>query len=80
MLFDWILNYYFRYWESRKFYDFVISDWSKEEDFLERQLEFYVDLGALGRPKNVEVQVNHKWKIIQLQFFLDDLLFHCKFI
>ena len=47
------------YWASRKFYDFEITDWLKSKDnLIARQLEFYVDLGMLGRPKNVEKQVS----------------------
>lgn len=49
----------YEYWESRKFYDFTITDWKPQSDCLmSRTLEFYVDLGVMGRPKNVEKQVN----------------------
>lgn len=51
-------DFCYKYWASRKFYDFTISDWCEnKDDLIERTLEFYVDLGILGRPKNVEKQV-----------------------
>ncbi len=48
----------YEYWKSRKFYDFSIGDWELGTDCLvARTLEFYVDLGVLGQPKNFERQV-----------------------
>ncbi len=48
----------YEYWKSRKFYDFTIGNWEPGTDYLiGRTLEFYVDLGAIGKPKNVEKQV-----------------------
>ena len=48
----------YEYWKSRKFYDFTIGNWEPgKECIVARTLEFYVDLGAFGRPKNVERQV-----------------------
>lgn len=46
-----------KYWESRKFGNFKITDWKAVNTFVMRQLEYTVDLGTIGRPKNTEDQV-----------------------
>ena len=51
-----------QYWESRKFYNFTISEWTRVDSCVRRTLDYSVNLGALGQPKNVEEQVRHKYK------------------
>ena len=62
-----------QYWESRKFYNFTISEWTRVDSCVRRTLDYSVNLGALGQPKNVEEQVRHKYKfyIILSSWMLD---------
>lgn len=47
----------YAYWESRKFYDVNVTDWKKQCNYVKvRTLEYMVDLGPFGRPKNIEEQ------------------------
>ena len=46
-----------KYWETRKFHNFKITEWKPVNTFVMRQLEYIVDLGTIGRPKNIEDQV-----------------------
>lgn len=46
-----------KYWESRKFGNIKVGEWKLISAYPSRQLEFTVDLGAVGRPKNTEEQV-----------------------
>lgn len=49
-----------KYWESRKFQNMKLSEWktNNSTSLPSRQLEFTVDLGPIGRPKNTEDQVS----------------------
>lgn len=46
-----------KYWDSRKFSNLKVGPWKLVNNFPMRQLEFNVDLGPVGKPKNVEDQV-----------------------
>lgn len=49
----------YKYWDSRKFYDFKITEWKPTEKYIRtRTLTYIVDLGTFGHPKNIEEQVN----------------------
>ncbi|CAF0858014.1 unnamed protein product [Brachionus calyciflorus] len=54
-----------KYWESRKFGDLKVGEWTLVHSLPARRLEYTVDLGGtLGRPKNTEDQVSlNKLKI-----------------
>ena len=48
----------YNYWQSRKFYDFVVSEWKQTGKYIKsRTLTYKVELGSFGTPKNVEEQV-----------------------
>lgn len=64
----------YKYWDSRKFYDFIITEWKPTEKYIRsRTLTYMVDLGTFGHPKNIEEQVifyNNKifdWYIFSLR-------------
>ena len=46
-----------RYWETQKMFNAKIEDWKVVDNCPWRLLEYNVDLGALGKPKNTEEQV-----------------------
>ena len=46
-----------KYWESRKFGNLKMGEWKAVDALPARRLEYTVDLGGIGRPKNTEDQV-----------------------
>jgi hypothetical protein len=46
-----------KYWESRKFGNLKMGEWKLADGLPARRLEYTVDLGGIGRPKNTEDQV-----------------------
>jgi hypothetical protein len=49
-----------KYWGSRKFINMKVGEWNLDKSTLlpARRLEFTVDLGAIGKPRNTEDQVS----------------------
>jgi hypothetical protein len=46
-----------KYWESRNFGEIRVGEWKLVANSPQRTLEYTVDLGAMGKPKNTEEQV-----------------------
>ena len=51
-----------KYWKKVKFENIKAHEWTKSEtpgELESRKLEYSIDLGAFGCPKNIEDQVSH---------------------